>query len=304
MIERTPWLDLFTHAVLILAVLTMCFPIWIGVVTATLPDARVGALPRPLWPDVHLLENMARAWERGGFSALFLNSVISATTIMVGKIAIAMVTAFGLVYFRFRGRALAFWLIFITLMLPLEVRMVPTYEVASNVLMPVQRVLEWTGIAWLIETLSGVRIVLNLSLINTYAGLTLPLIATATGTFLFRQFFLTLPDELTEAAKMDGAGPLRFFRDMVVPLSRTNMAALAVIMFVFGWNQYLWPLLVTTGPDYRTMTLGLRFMEGGEDQLTDWNVVLAGALLVMAPPVAVVIAAQRWFVKGLVNAEK
>lgn len=304
MIERTPWLNLLTHVVLILAVLTMCFPIWVGIVTATLPDGRVGELPKPLLPDAHLLENMARAWERGQFSILFMNSVISATVIMVGKIAIAMITAFGLVYFRFAGRTPAFWLIFITLMLPLEVRMVPTYEVASNVFLPLQRLLEWTGIAWLIETLSGVRIVLDLSLINTYAGLTLPLIATATGTFLFRQFYLTLPDELTEAAKMDGAGPFRFFRDMVLPLSKTNMAALAVIMFVFGWNQYLWPLLVTTGPEYRTMTLGLRFMEGGEDQLTDWNVILAGALIVMAPPVAVVIAAQRWFVKGLVNAEK
>lgn len=304
MIERTPWLNLLTHVVLILAVLTMCFPIWVGIVTATLPDGRVGELPKPLLPDAHLLENMARAWERGQFSTLFMNSVISATVIMVGKIAVAMITAFGLVYFRFAGRTPAFWLIFITLMLPLEVRMVPTYEVASNVFLPLQRLLEWTGIAWLIETLSGVRIVLDLSLINTYAGLTLPLIATATGTFLFRQFYLTLPDELTEAAKMDGAGPFRFFRDMVLPLSKTNMAALAVIMFVFGWNQYLWPLLVTTGPEYRTMTLGLRFMEGGEDQLTDWNVILAGALIVMAPPVAVVIAAQRWFVKGLVNAEK
>ncbi len=304
MIERTPVLNLVTHAVLILAVLSMCFPIWIGIVTATLPDARMSELPKPLLPDAYLLENMARAWERGKFSTLFLNSVVSATVIMVGKIVIAMITSFGLVYFNFRGRTLAFWLIFITLMLPLEVRMVPTYEVASNVLMPVQRILEWTGIAWLIETLSGVRIALNLSMINTYAGLTLPLIATATGTFLFRQFYLTLPDELTEAAKMDGSGPFRFFWDMVVPLSRTNIAALAVIMFVFGWNQYLWPLLVTTGPEYRTMTLGLRFMEGGEDQLSDWNVILAGALIVMGPPVAVVIAAQKWFVKGLVNAEK
>jgi sn-glycerol 3-phosphate transport system permease protein len=305
MIERTPTLNLVTHAILIMAVLTMCFPVWIGIVTATLPDGRVGELPKPLIPDGYLIENMIRAWNAGGFSTLFMNSIISATTIMVGKIAIAMITAFGLVYFNFVGRAVAFWLIFITLMLPLEVRMVPTYEVASNVFLPVQRILDWTGLGALIETLSGVRLRLNLSLINTYAGLTLPLIATATGTFLFRQFYLTLPDELTEAARMDGAGPMRFFWDMVLPLSKTNIAALAVIMFVFGWNQYLWPLLVTTGPEYRTMTLGLRFMESAdEDMLTDWNVLLAGALIVMAPPVAVVVAAQRWFVKGLVNAEK
>jgi sn-glycerol 3-phosphate transport system permease protein len=181
---------------------------------------------------------------------------------------------------------------------------VPTYEVASNVLLPFQKIMEWTGIVWLIQVISGIRINLNLSLINTYAGLTLPLIATATGTFLFRQFFLTIPDELTEAAKMDGAGALRFLWDILLPLSRTNIAALAVIMFVFGWNQYLWPLLVTSGPQYRTLTIGLTFMQPGADGAPDWNVILAGALLVMLPPVAVVIFAQRWFVKGLVNSEK
>ena len=215
-----------------------------------------------------------------------------------------MITAFSLVYFRFRFRGIAFWMIFITLMLPLEVRIVPTYEVASNVLLPLQRILEWTGLAWLIQTASGIRVDLNWSLINSYAGLTLPLIATATGTFLFRQFFLTIPDELTEAAKMDGSGALRFLWDVLLPLSRTNIAALAVIMFVFGWNQYLWPLLVTSGSEYRTLTIGLTFMQPGPDGASDWNVILAGALLVMLPPVAVVVFAQRWFVKGLVNSEK
>jgi sn-glycerol 3-phosphate transport system permease protein len=304
MIEKTPILNIVTHAILIIAAAMMCFPIYISLVTATLPFERVAEIPKPLWPGDQLLVNMARAWERGGFSTLYMNSLISATTIMVGKIAIAMITAFALVYFRFRFRALAFWMIFITLMLPLEVRIVPTYEIASNVLLPFQKILEWTGIAWLIQTVSGVRVALKLSLINTYMGLTLPLIATATGTFLFRQFFLTIPDELAEAAKMDGSGALRFFWDMLLPLSRTNIAALAVIMFVFGWNQYLWPLLVTTGPEYRTLTIGLTAMQPGSDATADWNVILAGALLVMTPPVLVVVFAQRWFVKGLVNSEK
>lgn len=304
MIEKTPILNIVTHGILIAAAVIMCFPIYISLVTATLPFERMGEIPKPLWPDDQLLVNMATAWERGGFSTLYMNSLISAVTIMVGKITIAMITAFALVYFRFRFRTVAFWMIFITLMLPLEVRIVPTYEVVSNVLMPFQRIMEWTGIAWLIQTVSGIRLELKWSLINSYLGLTLPLIATATGTFLFRQFFLTIPDELAEAAKMDGAGPLRFLRDILLPLSRTNIAALAVIMFVFGWNQYLWPLLVTTGPDYRTLTIGLTFMQPESDATADWNVTLAGALLVMLPPVLVVIFAQRWFVKGLVTSEK
>lgn len=304
MIEKTPILNFVTHAVLITATLLMCFPIYVSFITATLPLERMAEFPKPLLPDDQLLVNMAAAWEKGGFSTLYMNSLISATIIMVGKIVIAMITAFSLVYFRFRFRGIAFWMIFITLMLPLEVRIVPTYEVASNVLLPLQRILEWTGLAWLIQTASGIRVDLNWSLINSYAGLTLPLIATATGTFLFRQFFLTIPDELTEAAKMDGSGALRFLWDVLLPLSRTNIAALAVIMFVFGWNQYLWPLLVTSGSEYRTLTIGLTFMQPGSDGASDWNVILAGALLVMLPPVAVVVFAQRWFVKGLVNSEK
>ena len=304
MIEKTPILNFVTHAVLITATLLMCFPIYVSFITATLPLERMAEFPKPLLPDDQLLVNMAAAWEKGGFSTLYMNSLISATIIMVGKIVIAMITAFSLVYFRFRFRGIAFWMIFITLMLPLEVRIVPTYEVASNVLLPLQRILEWTGLAWLIQTASGIRVDLNWSLINSYAGLTLPLIATATGTILFRQFFLTIPDELTEAAKMDGSGALRFLWDVLLPLSRTNIAALAVIMFVFGWNQYLWPLLVTSGSEYRTLTIGLTFMQPGPDGASDWNVILAGALLVMLPPVAVVVFAQRWFVKGLVNSEK
>jgi sn-glycerol 3-phosphate transport system permease protein len=304
MIEKTPILNIVTHAIMISGAALMCFPIYVSFITATLPLERMGEIPRPLLPGDHLFINMAAAWERGGFSTLYMNSLISALTIMIGKIVIAMITAFSLVYFRFRFRGIAFWMIFITLMLPLEVRIVPTYEVASNVLLPFQKIMEWTGIVWLVQFISGIRIDLNLSLINTYAGLTLPLIATATGTFLFRQFFLTIPDELTEAAKMDGSGALRFLFDILLPLSRTNIAALAVIMFVFGWNQYLWPLLVTSGPTYRTLTIGLTFMQPGADGANDWNVILAGALLVMLPPVAVVIFAQRWFVKGLVNSEK
>jgi sn-glycerol 3-phosphate transport system permease protein len=233
-----------------------------------------------------------------------VNSVIFAAGVALGKVFIAALSAYSLVYFRYRGRTLIFWLIFVTLMLPLEVRIVPTYAVAANVLSPYQTLLDLTGISWLVEQISGYRIALQWGLLNTYTGLILPLIATATGTFLYRQFFLTLPDELAEAAKMDGAGALRFFWDMVVPLSRTNMAALGTIMFVWAWNQYLWPLLVTTDADHGTAVMELRELIPGSFGIPDWNVAMAGTLVIMLPPLLVVILMQRWFVRGLIATEK
>lgn len=304
MIERTPVLNVVTQLFLIAVMLVMCFPIYILLVTASQPPDGVGAITRPLLPDLYLWENMSKAWVQGHFGRYFVNSLITALMIMVGKIVIAIITAFAIVYFRFPGRRVAFALIFMTLMLPLEVRIVPTYEVAANALVPFQTLLEWTGLRALVEWATGIRISLAWSLINSYWGLTLPLIATATGTFLFRQFFLTVPDELTEAAIMDGAGPLRFLIDVLLPISRTNIASLAIIMFVYGWNQYLWPLLVTTGDAYRTLTLGLSYLAPSAEASGEWNTTLAGALIVMAPPVLVVVLAQRWFVRGLVNTEK
>jgi sn-glycerol 3-phosphate transport system permease protein len=199
---------------------------------------------------------------------------------------------------------LIFWLVFITLMLPLEVRIVPTYAVAANALSPYQAILDITGITWLVQQLTGVQISLDLSLLDSYAGLILPLVATATGTFLYRQFFLTLPDELVEAAKMDGAGPLRFFWDMIIPLSRTNIAALFTIMFVWAWNEYLWPLLVTTDPLKRVAVVGLLDVVPGNDSVPAWNIAMAGTLIVMLPPLLIVAFTQRLFVRGLVATEK
>jgi sn-glycerol 3-phosphate transport system permease protein len=206
---------------------------------------------------------------------MMLNSLVMALVIAIGKIAISILSAYAVVFFAFPLRMIFFWMIFITLMLPVEVRIIPTYEVVSN-----------------------------LGLINTYAGLTIPLIASATATLLFRQFFMTIPDELVEAAKIDGAGPLRFFWDTVLPLSRTNLAALFVILFIYGWNQYLWPLLVTTSRDYETMVVGVSKMIGTGDAQNEWNTIMATAVLTMLPPVAVVVLMQRWFVKGLVEGEK
>jgi sn-glycerol 3-phosphate transport system permease protein len=206
---------------------------------------------------------------------MMLNSLVMALVIAIGKIAISILSAYAVVFFSFPLRMVFFWMIFVTLMLPVEVRIIPTYEVVSN-----------------------------LGLINTYAGLTIPLIASATATLLFRQFFLTIPDELVEAAKIDGAGPLRFFWDTVLPLSRTNLAALFVILFIYGWNQYLWPLLVTTSRDYETMVVGVSKMIGVGDAQNEWNTIMATAVLTMLPPVGIVILMQRWFVKGLVESEK
>jgi len=227
-----------------------------------------------------------------------------AVGVACGKIFFAAITAFAIVYFRFRFRMLFFWGIFITLMLPLEVRIVPTYAVAANALRPWQAVLDATGITWIIETLSGAELVLQWGLLNSYTGLILPLVATATGTFLYRQFFMTIPEELAEAAKMDGASAMRFFREMLVPLSRTNMAALFTIMFIYAWNQYLWPLLVTTDPAYGTAIKELKRLMPTFGGTPEWNVAMAGTLIAMAPPLLVVILMQRWFVRGLIAGEK
>jgi sn-glycerol 3-phosphate transport system permease protein len=282
MIERRPALTALRHLVLIGGVALVMFPIWVAFVASTLSLDEVLRVPMQLTPGGHLLENykavLAHGSERNSAAPvgpMMWNSLIMALAIAIGKIAISIISAFAIVYFRFPLRRTFFWMIFVTLMLPVEVRIFPTYQVAAD-----------------------------LGLINTYTGLTLPLIASATATFLFRQFFMTVPRELAEAARIDGAGPLRFFWDVVLPLSRTSIAALFVIMFIYGWNQYLWPLLVTTQESMYTTVIGIKRMIAGGDALTEWNLVMATALLAMLPPVAVVVLMQRWFVKGLVESEK
>ncbi|BBK41861.1 sn-glycerol-3-phosphate transport system permease protein UgpE [Allostella vacuolata] len=302
MIENNRTLALVAHAFLLLGVATVGFPLYYAFVGASLPIQEVLQVPMPLVPGDRLLENMAAAWDKGSFGRQLVNSAIMALVIAVGKIAISLLSAFAITYFRFPCRTLAFWAIFVTLMLPIEVRIVPTYEVAANALAPVAWLMKVSGI----DDLFGGRITANLqwSLLDSYAGLTLPLIASATATFLFRQFYLTIPDDLAEAAKIDGAGPMRFFRDVLLPLSTTNIAALAVILFVFGWNQYLWPLLITTDPSMTTVVVGVARLIPGPEPLPAWNVAMAGGLVALLPPVAVVLLMQHWFVKGLVDTEK
>ncbi len=273
--------DWITHAVLILGVALFALPIWLVLIGSTHEASTIGRGEVPLLPGPQAAETYARAWTEGAARAagvpvavMMANSLVMAALIAAGKIAISLLSAYAVVFFRFRGRMLAFWAIFITLMLPVEVRIFPTFKVVSD-----------------------------LGMIDTYAGLIVPLIASATATLLFRQFFMTIPDEFVEAAKMDGAGPLRFFLDVVLPLSRTNMAALFVILFVYGWNQYLWPLLVTTSAKVETVVVGIVKMIGTEGN-TEWNIVMATTVLALVPPVLVVVLMQRWFVKGLTDTEK
>lgn len=304
MVERSPILDIVSQVLLFLGFLSVLLPFAIIAIAASHDLRTVNEVPMPLTPGTHFWENIVEAWSRADLGPKLVNSIVFAAGVALGKVFIAALTAFSIVYFRYRGKMLVFWAIFITLMLPLEVRIVPTYAVAANVLSPYQALLDLTGITWAVQQLTGVQIALKWGLLNSYTGLILPLVATATGTFLYRQFFLTLPDELTEAARMDGAGAIRFFFDVLLPLSKTNMAALGTIMFVWAWNQYLWPLLVTTDASHGTAVTQLKELIPQVNGTPDWHVAMAGTLIVMLPPLVVVILMQRWFVRGLVATEK
>ncbi len=305
MIERSPIFDSVTYAVMILGMFFVLVPFWITFVAGSQSLQEVSQVPISLLPSGHLLENLQAAWARADLGPKMLNSFIVAVGVTTGKIILAALSAFAIVFFNFRGRMICFWLIFATLMLPLEVRIVPTYSIAANALLPFQAILDTFGLTSLIETLSGLRINLEWNLLNSYPGLILPLVATATGTFLYRQFFMTIPDELVEASKMDGAGPMRFFIEVLIPLSRTNMLALATIMFVSTWNQYLWPLLITTDrANFGTVVMQLKALIPDPNGTPDWNVTMAGALIIMLPPLLVVAFMQRWFVRGLISNDK
>jgi len=279
-IGQNRWLP---HLILIIGVIIFIFPIYLTFIGSTHTAPVIARGDMPLTPGTQLVENYELALFSGvgdrirGTPATLLlrNSFIMAMAIVVGKIIISLLSAFAVVFFQFPFRMFLFWMIFITLMLPVEVRMIPTYAVISN-----------------------------MGLVDTFAGLTVPLIASATATLLFRQFFLTIPDELVDAAQIDGAGAMRFFWSIVVPLSRTNIAALFVIMFIYGWNQYLWPLIVTTSRERETIVIGIVKMIGSGESATDWNMLMAIAMLALLPPVLIILFMQRWFVKGLVDPEK
>jgi len=306
MVEKTPLLDFFTYAFLMLGIFIVGFPILYSLIAATLPLEEVSKVPMPLIPGDQFMVNMKEAWSRGDLGTQILNSFIMASGITVGKITVSMIGAFSIVYFDYKFRVVAFASVFCTLMLPVEVRILPTYEMAANVLSPLQALWDILHLNSLMTWFSGhdISVNLNWSLLDSYPGLIFPLVASATCTFLFRQFFLTVPEELCEAAKMDGATPMTFFRKILFPLSKTNIAALVVIEFVYGYNQYLWPLLVTTNPKMTTAVIGLQNLIPQADDLPEWNLALGAAVLVMLPPVLVVLFMQRWFVKGLIEKEK
>ncbi|MEM1078910.1 MAG: sn-glycerol-3-phosphate ABC transporter permease UgpE [Pseudomonadota bacterium] len=267
-----------THVLMILGVLVIFFPIWLAFVASTVTQQDIISPPMPVIPGDQFFENYRNALFSGinvPVGTMLVNSLIMAIGIAVGKIVISLLSAFAIVYFKFPGRTTFFWMIFLTLMLPVEVRIVPTFEVVAG-----------------------------FGMLNSYSGLILPLIASATATFLFRQFFLTIPDELAEAARVDGARPMRFFIDIVVPMSRTNIAALFVILFIYGWNQYLWPLLITTEPEMNTIVMGIKQMFPTGDDFAHWPTIMATSILAMIPPVIVVVSMQKLFVRGLVDSEK
>jgi sn-glycerol 3-phosphate transport system permease protein len=282
MVEQNRFGNLLPHLVLWIGIAIVAFPVYLAFIASTHEPTIISNGQMPLYPGPYFLENYYRTIFIGTSSStrepvgtMLFNSLVMALSISLGKIAISIISAYAIVYFRFPLRMTAFWVIFITLMLPVEVRIYPTYKIAAD-----------------------------LNLLDTYAGLTLPLVASATATLLFRQFFMTVPEELVEASRIDGAGPIRFFIDTLLPLSRTNMAALFVILFIYGWNQYLWPLLITTRDDMQTIVIGIKKMIVTSDALTEWQLVMATAMLAMLPPVAVVILMQKLFVRGLVETEK
>ena len=278
MVSNRGWGLWLTHAVMIVGVLIVFFPLWLAFVASTVTQPEIVSPPMPVWPGEYFWENYKRALFAGvnvPVSTMLLNSLIMAIGIAVGKIVISLLSAFAIVYFRFPMRMLCFWMIFVTLMLPVEVRIIPTFEVVAN-----------------------------LGLLNSYAGLSIPLIASATATFLFRQVFMTIPGELVESARIDGASPMRFFIDFLIPLSRTNIAALFVILFIYGWNQYLWPLIITTDQANYTIVMSMKQMLEAAEQSPEWNIIMMTALMAMLPPVLVVVLMQKLFVKGLVESEK
>lgn len=306
MVEKTPILDALTYIFLMLGILVVGFPIIYAVIAATLPIEEVSRIPMPMIPGDQFMVNIKAAWEKGNLGTQLVNSFIMASGITIGKICVSMLGAFSIVYFDYRLRTVAFVTVFCTLMLPVEVRILPTYEMAANLFGPLNLAWEKLGLGAVAGWIAGhdIELALDFSLLDSYTGLILPLVASATCTFLFRQFFLTIPEELCEAAKMDGASAMTFFRKILFPLSKTNIAALVVIEFVYGWNQYLWPLLITTNPDMTTAVIGLQNLIPQADDLPYWNIAMAGSLLVMLPPILVVLFMQRWFVKGLVEREK
>lgn len=305
MVERHRAFHLCCYAILLLGVLFALGPLYVAFCSASVPNQQLQKHGIALLPGAHLLDNLREVSRRVDIGRMLFNSLVVSSVVVLGKLALSSVTAYAVVYFRSPLRHLIFWGVFLTLLLPLEVRIVPTYAIASDLYEPLKAVLHATGLDVLLTSLAGVRVAPSLNLLDTYAALSLPLMASATGTFLFRQFYQTVPVELSEAARIDGAGAVRFFFDILLPLSKTNLAALGTIAFITTWKEYMWPLVATHQGSMRTVAVGVAsFFPTEASQLPEWNLVMAAALAAFIPPVLVIALLQRWFVKGVIGANK
>ena len=279
------WRIISNHIILLIGVVFMSLPVWVAFSTSTHSAETILREGLQFWPGTDFLKTYKEVmFEEAGVMKSVLgitmlkNSMILGIGFAVGKVIISMLAAYAIVYFRFRLATPLFWIIFLTLLLPLEVRIIPSYEIVAG-----------------------------LGLLDTNFGLIVPLIASATGTFYFRQFFKSVPEELLEAARLDGATPWRFFIDILIPLSKTMIAAILIIMFVVGWNQYLWPLIMTTKEENYTLVIGIKqiyqiLSEGGE--LPQYQKAFALTIMATLPPVLVALVFQNWVVKGLVESGK
>ena len=303
MIERHAGFAVAGYAVLALGVLFALGPLYLTFCAASVPNEQLLNHGAAFLPGGRLFDNLSKVAHRTDLGRMLFNSFVVSSVVVAGKLALSSITAYAVVFFRAPIRNFIFWSVFATLLLPLEVRIIPTYAIASDLFEPLKTLLQVTGLDSLILSLAGIRILPTVNLLDTYTGLSLPLVASATGTFLFRQFYRTVPAELVEAARIDGAGPIRFFIDVVLPLSRTNFAALGTIVFISTWKDYMWPLVVTDQASMRTITLGVAsFFPTDTSQLPEWNLVMAAALIAFIPPVIVIAVMQRWFVKGVIGA--
>lgn len=258
------------YTILTILTLLVMFPVYYAFVMATLNSVESYSYPPRFIPSSHLFENMKEAWKNAGMGRLMFNSAFTATVVAVAKICFSILAAFAFTYFGdFKGKYLFFGLILITHMLPLPVRLLPTYDMMKT-------------FGW----------------VNTYYALTIPFFASATGTLLFRQLFLTVPSSLADAARIDGAGPMRFLWHILVPLSKTNMGALFLIEFNYIWNEYLWPLVITTTKEMRVVQIGIKILLASEAQAADWNIIMAGTIMAMLPPLIMLLIFQKTFMEG------
>lgn len=262
--------EIFIHAILILLVIVLAFPVFFALVTSTLSLQESYQYPPKLIPGNQFMNNLKEAWVRVNIGRLFFNSTLISVVVAIVKTILALLAAFAYTHFKFRGQGLLFSMCMITQMLPLPVRIIPTYQLMAS--------FNW---------------------INSYYALMVPFFASTTGLLLFRQFYMTVPADLPDAARVDGASPMRYFWQILIPISKTNIAALFVIEFIFMWSQYLWPLIVTTTSEMRVIQIGIKMLLASEQIAPEWNIIMAATVIAMLPPLIVLLVLRKSFVEGI-----